>query len=784
MKTLLITLTALVCLSASVLAQTWPYSPIVDYVTIPRAVVAHDMDLDGDLDVLVGGGSDYTVHLAWFENTPEGPLRHDINDWFTPTDFQVLDMDNDNDDDVLASNGAVVWFERTGDDDVWIAHPVNVETSNCIAGADLDQDGDIDIAVGTNSGTSWLENTGGLWISHQLSSLRAAEVAVSDMDGDGDIDLVACGLLNLLWFENSGGLFTTHTIYQGDTSNEVHPVDVDSDGDMDVITTYDAAILYRMTDDGWSRELISDSLWGRSTDSALDDLDGDGDYDLVYTLGSEAEYHDPSVFVLWNQGDSWTESIVTYALHEPGDVTTGDMDQDGSVEIISVSARLNQLALFKQRQNNWEKRLIDGLQFRMDELEKTDMDGDGDMDFLCVSETQSTILFYVNQGDHWEVVIVSDTAWQPKMATAADVNGDGIKDVVALIHDGRFLVWYEMGLDEPVRHYITHDGYRIFTTICAGDMDHDGDADVVTGLPPNLMLYTQEDGFWSGEIVGAINTLTNDRLLYDVDLDGNLDIVDARGGLVWNQRVGDEWIEHLVFDSNSQRNFVPGDVDGDGDTDFISRHSNYLYLSLNQGDGTYITTLESDELNYFDAADLDGDQDIDIMCNLGQLDKLYLYEWVDGAYQSHDLDEAHIRDLYVGDYDSDGDNDLVQIARGRIGWRENTGNNSPLQQFQLQREISAIATLTSPDEYSLVGLYPNPFNSMTTAQIALPEAAELNVTVYNVMGQQVATLAHGRLNAGTHSFTFDASNIASGLYFVRATVPGQLDELQKIMLVR
>jgi len=56
--------------------------------------------------------------------------------------------------------------------------------------------------------------------------------------------------------------------------------------------------------------------------------------------------------------------------------------------------------------------------------------------------------------------------------------------------------------------------------------------------------------------------------------------------------------------------------------------------------------------------------------------------------------------------------------------------------------------------------------------------------VYNLMGQQVAMLANGRMNAGTHSFTFDASDLASGLYFVRATVPDRLDKVQKIMLVR
>ncbi|MBS1262240.1 MAG: hypothetical protein MAG453_01582 [Calditrichaeota bacterium] len=56
--------------------------------------------------------------------------------------------------------------------------------------------------------------------------------------------------------------------------------------------------------------------------------------------------------------------------------------------------------------------------------------------------------------------------------------------------------------------------------------------------------------------------------------------------------------------------------------------------------------------------------------------------------------------------------------------------------------------------------------------------------MYNGRGRQVARLADGSFPAGRHRFTFDASALASGLYFVRATAPGRLDETRKIMLVR
>jgi Secretion system C-terminal sorting domain len=92
--------------------------------------------------------------------------------------------------------------------------------------------------------------------------------------------------------------------------------------------------------------------------------------------------------------------------------------------------------------------------------------------------------------------------------------------------------------------------------------------------------------------------------------------------------------------------------------------------------------------------------------------------------------------------------------------------------------------LEIPAEFALQQAYPNPFNPTTTVAVSLPEAADLSVTVFNVMGQQVATLTSGKLVAGTHNFVFDASHLSSGLYFVQAQVPGKLNQIQKVTLMK
>lgn len=89
-----------------------------------------------------------------------------------------------------------------------------------------------------------------------------------------------------------------------------------------------------------------------------------------------------------------------------------------------------------------------------------------------------------------------------------------------------------------------------------------------------------------------------------------------------------------------------------------------------------------------------------------------------------------------------------------------------------------------PDEYSLASAYPNPFNATARIVIGLPESSQLKVTLYNVKGEKVAVLADGSSQAGYSALTLNADRLASGVYFVRAEVPGKLNAMRKLVLVR
>ncbi len=89
-----------------------------------------------------------------------------------------------------------------------------------------------------------------------------------------------------------------------------------------------------------------------------------------------------------------------------------------------------------------------------------------------------------------------------------------------------------------------------------------------------------------------------------------------------------------------------------------------------------------------------------------------------------------------------------------------------------------------PVTYEVAKVYPNPFNPTATVEITLPDAADLQVRVYNVTGQMVAELANGSYHAGSHNLTIDGSALASGIYFVHTQVPDQINDIQKITLLK
>jgi hypothetical protein len=88
-----------------------------------------------------------------------------------------------------------------------------------------------------------------------------------------------------------------------------------------------------------------------------------------------------------------------------------------------------------------------------------------------------------------------------------------------------------------------------------------------------------------------------------------------------------------------------------------------------------------------------------------------------------------------------------------------------------------------PSEFELVQNYPNPFNPTTQINYAVPQSGYITLKVYNLLGQQVATLFEGVRSVGNYQITFNASNLPSGVYFTRLQA-GSVSITKKMLLMK
>ncbi len=322
---------------------------------------------------------------------------------------------------------------------------------------DFNGDGKLDLAFANTIGQSatlfWGRGDGtfadGVVIATSYAksqNLRA--LAAADLDNDGDIDLAAAvggsgadGSIHIL-FNDGAGNFTPHVYIEGElpTINgnrqplDIIAVDITADGNVDLIAAGAGAdSLYILTGDGSGNFTVSTIAVGESSQAVTA---GDWNEDGLMDLASTNKDSD-SVSVLLGHGDGTFDAPTTIAVGDlPVMIVTADLNADGHLDLVTTNLQSNHLSLlFGDGTGGFTPQTALATENYPWSVKVADLDGDGDMDLAVthwfgLGSASENALIYLNNGDGTFVTPQSYALGGDSTALIlGDFNGDAALDL-------------------------------------------------------------------------------------------------------------------------------------------------------------------------------------------------------------------------------------------------------------------------------------------------------------------------------------------------------------------
>lgn len=336
--------------------------------------------------------------------------------------------------------------------------------------ADIDLDGDIDVAAISSSDIYWYENLGNdNYTRHPLptTALKTEQIFTLDLDLDGDLDLLTTesffpNTSGIYWFENDGNQQFTEQhipVLSDKPLEDLWPVDMNQDGLVDLFASdpgyIDTMLWYQNNGAGQFSEKIA--VMGSASIRKVaypDDIDGDGKVDIVaVTDGSEPK-------LVWYQNDgagNFIERVIEEVSILTPHIITEDINQDGETDILIVYH--NNSGLLQWYENTGDgsfiPHTIDESLSRANFIEIVDLEGDGDIDILSgAADLEERIYWYENNGfQQFSKRTITSGLDRPVSISIADADLDGDLDVFGAGRINKKIAWYEQpsdGLLEPI----------------------------------------------------------------------------------------------------------------------------------------------------------------------------------------------------------------------------------------------------------------------------------------------------------------------------------------------
>ena len=423
----------------------------------------------------------------------------------------------------------------------------------------------------------------------------------------------------------------------------------------------------------------------------------------------------------------------------------------------------------------------------------------------------------------FETHVEYSVAQNPLDATMADFNGDGLMDVAVTSTDS-FTEPYVISILRNAGNGAFHPATFVETTevprcLSAGDVDDDGDQDIVVGFQSgdHRIGILHNDGagdFGSAQLLALVPGRADAVKAIDLDLDDDLDIVIAQAGgdeivVLENEGAG-SFAEPVTYGGMSSAYFAHlavGDIDGDDDPDLAlgrSLAADAQSIYRNQGDGTFASPEGVDAPMFFagnDLGDVDGDHDLDlVLANESGPAVLLMVNDGLGEFTSagtfySGADTQLGTELTLADLDQDGLADAMVVGANtaRVATLRSNGIGFESHVFHalggVSRRIHAadldgdhdadlVATLFDSDRVSVLlnqsasatpvpagpalphalafgPAMPNPMRAATSIPLVLPGASNVRVSIVDVRGRLVRTLSSGPRSEGRSVLNWD-----------------------------
>jgi hypothetical protein len=457
-----------------------------------------------------------------------------------------------------------------------------------------------------------------------------------------------------------------------------------------------------------------------------------------------------------------------------------------------------------------------------------DIDADNDLDFFVGDLFHVGVFSITNTGTPNNPTMVCNTSYYPptspvvtngfNQTSFVDIDGDNDLDLFVGVLGGivqRDGFWFLRNIGSPSSGVFEFATKNYLSVLDVGmnahptfvDIDADGDQDLFIGnLNGEISFYrntgsttgpafTRVDSVYQG-ITGGFSFVPS---FVDTDNDGDKDLFVSRFGtsMRFYRNVGTAAsaqfatepspVDTIPFSQYNANTFA--DIDADGDTDlFVGTSAGRISFYRNTGSpSTFVPQLEStfyqnitaqNPIPTFSDIDTDGDMDlflgtsegrIEYYQNTGTPSNALFVRITNNFGNTEPKTEAS---PVLVDIDGDSDKDMfIGIYKGGLHFYRND-----MITFVSRNHDIPLATRLEPN-------YPNPFNSTTVVNYELRVKSPVQLVVYDVVGHEVATLADGIQEPGFRSVRWDASSMASGVYFCRLSTTDCV-QTRKLVVLR